>query len=236
MKNTSYEPREMGGDPNETNSQCPRSSCIDIIATINIENNYQKKIRLIDHIYECQACRNAFGEYLSILERITIFSNSSGRIMRAKQHFHENVFYLSYLSLHFRSLILIFFSVIIAAFLVFRFLPSESANSVRIPVQMRGVSSSINDVFPKPFSSVSRVSLHFQWEPLGKSLPQGICVYNSDLELIWESDYSMEKKVLLPGHIIGILSKDRQYYWSIKTRAESGTSVYSILLPFSIID
>lgn len=215
--------------------------CLDFKSYFALDDksiSFNKKAQIVQHLYICFKCQRSFEEFRELNESVNDFSAD----IYYSLHNHKSIFHhiksRFFNSIGFQKKLLA--ASLCAIFLIvasFFFIKQSGIYHSTDALVVRGLPSHFwGDLYPKPFTSLSRHSIFFSFKVLPLYKYWQINVFDTDLSLIWESPISEDHLVIPFSTIIAIFKKNHTYYWNIKAFPVSNRPDESLLFPFVIID
>lgn len=197
--------------------------------------SFEDKASLVQHIYKCNSCSVLFSEFLELNDSIQLFCERLHNIRSNRSNF-INHFILGLRIPHFKiilpitSVAVLLLLITIITYIGPVFHPSS-------PSLTRATSSIQWDaLYPKPYSTISKRALFFVWSENIRFSHFRITVFDTNLILLFESDFSHNRFVFLNQDLQRLFHSDTFYFWCVKALTDSGNVAESPLFPFKIID
>jgi hypothetical protein len=240
-------PKSLGRKPDEKIS-CPSEDAI--LRSFTTEISEEEKLRLIDHVADCAACRPKFQAAREILKGAKTLaaefegqSLSESEVTALRRHAQEKLHELeaspnsgkkrsptkSLKSLFFRyryasvaaGILMVFLAVLIVV---------QSTHKVSDTLIRGEAGSAVNLEAPRGIQEM-RPSV-FRWAPYPGAGEYEVRLMNEKLDVVWTSGKIKTSQVGFPDVLLVTLEKGAVYYWKVSVYLEDGSIVDSQLQQF----
>ena len=240
MRSHNYSRSQNKCNENPSASTLLQNPCENIGALISIlssDSEFRTKSLIVDHIFGCEKCYGSYKNYVALSDSISTFSQDTISCMTIPKIINRK---RTYTRIHIARLSLISLSLVILLIIATHIF----VNNRRLPLTgnyvphiWRGLSLfAYSELYPFPFSAISRNSLYFKISNYDNSVYWRVFVFDSDLNLFWQSDFSNKRLIIPDKRIVDSLKMNSFYYWIILFSANSSYYNDSDLIPFLITD